>query len=63
MGRTAPTSKASSPAEPVKLAIGSEENVIRVRGARQHNLKNVDLTIPRNKMVRHVQKIDIDKKQ
>ena len=51
MGRTAPTSKASSPAEPVKLAIGSEENVIRVRGARQHNLKNVDLTIPRNKMV------------
>ena len=51
MGRTAPKSKASSPAEPVKLAIGSEENVIRVRGARQHNLKNVDLTIPRNKMV------------
>ena len=51
MGRTAPKPKASSPAEPVKLAIGSEENVIRVRGARQHNLKNVDLTIPRNKMV------------
>jgi excinuclease ABC subunit A len=25
--------------------------VIRVRGARQHNLKNVDVTIPRNKMV------------
>ena len=51
MGRTAPNSKASSPAEPVKLNIGSEEDVIRVRGARQHNLKNVDLTIPRNKMV------------
>jgi excinuclease ABC subunit A len=25
--------------------------VIRVRGARQHNLKNVDVTIPRNRMV------------
>ncbi|WP_320663573.1 excinuclease ABC subunit UvrA [Prochlorococcus sp. MIT 1223] len=27
------------------------EEVIRVRGARQHNLKNVDLTLPRNKLV------------
>jgi excinuclease ABC subunit A len=27
------------------------EDVIRVRGARQHNLRNVDLTIPRNRMV------------
>ena len=51
MGRTAPKSKASSPAKPVKLTTGSEEDVIRVRGARQHNLKNVDLTIPRNRMV------------
>ncbi|QNI60317.1 excinuclease UvrABC complex/ ATPase subunit [Synechococcus sp. BIOS-U3-1] len=51
MGRTAPKSKASSPAEPVRLTTGSEEDVIRVRGARQHNLKNVDITIPRNKMV------------
>ena len=25
--------------------------VIRVRGARQHNLKNVDLTLPRNRLV------------
>ena len=35
----------------MKLTTGSEEDVIRVRGARQHNLKNVDLTIPRNRMV------------
>jgi excinuclease ABC subunit A len=27
------------------------EDVIRVRGARQHNLRNVDLTIPRNRLV------------
>ncbi|MFN9661405.1 MAG: excinuclease ABC subunit UvrA [Cyanobacteriota bacterium] len=27
------------------------EDVIRVRGARQHNLHNVDLTIPRNRLV------------
>jgi excinuclease ABC subunit A len=27
------------------------EDVIRVRGARQHNLRNVDLTIPRNQLV------------
>ncbi|MBM5791778.1 MAG: excinuclease ABC subunit A, partial [Cyanobacteria bacterium M_surface_10_m1_298] len=30
---------------------GSLEDVIRVRGARQHNLKDVDVTIPRNKLV------------
>ena len=35
----------------VNLSGGSLEDVIRVRGARQHNLKNVDVTIPRNKMV------------
>ena len=29
----------------------SSEEVITVRGARQHNLKNVDLSIPRNKLV------------
>jgi len=30
---------------------GSVEDVIRVRGARQHNLRNLDLTIPRNSLV------------
>ena len=57
MGRLAPTakddsisSKASS-SKAVKLSGVSSEDVIRVRGARQHNLKNVDVTIPRNKMV------------
>ena len=29
----------------------SFEDVIRICGARQHNLKNVDLTIPRNKFI------------
>ncbi len=29
----------------------SQENAIVIRGARQHNLKNIDLSIPRNKLV------------
>ncbi|CAK6696600.1 UvrABC system protein A [Synechococcus sp. CBW1107] len=33
------------------LSGGSLEDVIRVRGARQHNLRNVDLTLPRNRLV------------
>ena len=28
-----------------------EEDIIRVRGARQHNLKNVDLDLPRNQLI------------
>ncbi len=28
-----------------------DQRVISVRGAREHNLKNVDLTIPRDKLV------------
>ena len=27
------------------------ENIIRIRGARVHNLKNIDLEIPRDKLV------------
>ena len=34
-----------------ELSRGTQDNVIRVRGARQHNLKNVDITIPRNELV------------
>ncbi|MEB3176587.1 MAG: excinuclease ABC subunit UvrA [Synechococcus sp.] len=33
------------------LTGGSLSDVIRVRGARQHNLKNVDITLPRNQLV------------
>ncbi len=29
----------------------SIDDLIKVRGARQHNLKNIDLTIPRNKLI------------
>ncbi|PSN76958.1 hypothetical protein C8B47_24590, partial [filamentous cyanobacterium CCP4] len=28
-----------------------DDNVIRIRGARQHNLKNLDLEIPRNQLI------------
>ncbi|EAQ70329.1 excinuclease UvrABC complex/ ATPase subunit [Synechococcus sp. RS9909] len=52
MGRPAPKPKdLSNAAGPINLSGGSLEDVIRVRGARQHNLKNVDVTIPRNKLV------------
>jgi len=33
------------------LTGGSLGEVIRVRGARQHNLRNVDITLPRNRLV------------
>ncbi|MEK7458067.1 MAG: ATP-binding cassette domain-containing protein, partial [Patescibacteria group bacterium] len=28
-----------------------QDNIIKIRGARQHNLKNVNLDIPKNKLV------------
>jgi len=28
-----------------------DRNVITIKGARSHNLKNIDLTIPRDRMV------------
>ena len=46
MGSPKPNSKKNA------LSNGSSsEDVITIRGARQHNLKNVDLSIPRNKLV------------
>ena len=29
----------------------TDENLITIRGARQHNLKNLDLSLPRNKFI------------
>ena len=43
--------KSADGSGPMNLSGGTLEDVIRVRGARQHNLKNVDVTIPRNKLV------------
>ena len=33
-----------------------EDNSIIIRGARQHNLNNIDLTLPRNKFIVFVMK-------
>ena len=44
----------SSESKPTKKSlnlVSSSEEVITIRGARQHNLKNVDLSIPRNELV------------
>ena len=47
--------KASKPAPVVDIAaalpFGEHQRAIVVRGAREHNLKNVDLAIPRDKLV------------
>src|SRR6202167_6290115 len=43
------TSRRSAPPQPVEALFGGR--AITVRGAREHNLKNVDLTIPRDKLV------------
>ena len=47
--------KASKPAAAVDIAaalpFGEHQRAIVVRGAREHNLKNVDLAIPRDKLV------------
>ena len=50
MGRAAAKSTDSKPTS-LPLPVIQQEDVIRVRGARQHNLKDVDVTIPRNKLV------------
>ena len=51
MGRDAAKVTGHRFSKQVNLSGGSLEDVIRVRGARQHNLKNVDITLPRNKLV------------
>ena len=35
----------------VSMTRGADANTISIRGAREHNLKNVDLTIPRDRLV------------
>ena len=44
-----PAKKKISTEEAVKMLPKSQ--TIRIRGAKEHNLKNVDLVIPRDKMV------------
>jgi excinuclease ABC subunit A len=37
--------------DPRKIPVGEAHRTIHVRGAREHNLKNVDLTIPRDALI------------
>jgi len=46
----APAAAVAETPEQIALRVG-EGRVIALRGAREHNLKNVDLTIPRDKLV------------
>ena len=50
MGRSPKTN--NQPLAPKTISANdSSEDFIRIRGARQHNLKNIDLSIPRNELV------------
>ncbi len=40
-----------APAMAYNIVTYMEKNVITVKGAKEHNLKNIDLEIPRNKLV------------
>ncbi len=51
MGRSSAKDKDQHAVKPSDLSEESLEKVIRIRGARQHNLKNIDLTLPRNQLV------------
>ncbi|MGH6858158.1 MAG: excinuclease ABC subunit UvrA, partial [Methylocella sp.] len=48
-GKTSPGWARTPPEEPAETRF--EGPAIRIRGAREHNLKNIDLTIPRGKLV------------
>ncbi|MEL6438627.1 MAG: excinuclease ABC subunit UvrA [Cyanobacteria bacterium J06621_8] len=50
MSSTRKSIQANGNLEQVK-SISTEENVIRIKGARQHNLKNIDLDLPRNQLI------------
>ncbi len=43
--------EAKAEAKPKRGLPKAAQNVIRIRGARQHNLKNIDLDIPRDQMI------------
>jgi excinuclease ABC subunit A len=49
--KTTKPKKGAPDAAELRLEAGSPSRTITVRGAREHNLKNVDLTIPRDKLV------------
>jgi len=49
--RNARNGKAVAAASAGAARSPGEETVIRVRGARQHNLKNIDLDLPRNQLI------------
>ena len=44
-------SSAERPIDPGDLSAAPDRNTIRIRGARQHNLKNVDLDLPRDRLI------------
>jgi len=51
MGRPAAESTDKSLSRSMTSIGKSNEDLIRVRGARQHNLKNIDLSLPRNQLI------------
>jgi len=49
--RSSQSSQSSQPDASAMLSDKLPDNTIRIRGARQHNLKNIDLELPRDKMI------------